>query len=118
MVHLHVSKFKNSCTEGQSISRNILTIIDGVLDSPEPIMGSVLDLSQSVLVRPLDHDGHRLGVLALLNEGVLLLSLFMKSRLTGKTMVNLLTLTTRVALGCLLRGGKMPQRGMCEWDTF
>lgn len=49
-------------------------VIQGVLDSSETISNSILSLSDGVIVRSLDEDGAREGVLNAFNEGVLVIS--------------------------------------------
>lgn len=53
-----------------------LTILNGILHSPQPIPHCILDLGERVLVGAPDEQGHRARVLTLLNEGVFLLSLW------------------------------------------
>ena len=53
---------------------NNAPVDDGVVDTPQAITDGIGDLGDSVLVGTLDEEGHGLGILHLLDEGVLLLA--------------------------------------------
>lgn len=62
-------------------------IFDGVRDSTESISDSILGLSDGVIVRSLDEDGAREGVLNTFNESVLIISESLLVNLLGETEV-------------------------------
>lgn len=55
-------------------TRNNALIDNHVVDTPQSVSDGISHLRNGVLVRALDHEGHRLGVLDLLDKGILLLA--------------------------------------------
>lgn len=62
------------CNKERAGTRNNRSILDGVLDRPEPVPDCVIDLVQGERVRPLDENSHTLGVLDFFDKCVLLLA--------------------------------------------
>lgn len=53
----------------------VLTIINGIFDSPQAISYSILDLSQRVLIWSFNQQCDRTGIITFLNKGELLFAL-------------------------------------------